>query len=215
MRAAEPQTVRPHESALMNLAFLGDALDHWKGSLFESLHGAGVLQNFAVDAMASDAEAWRPEDGALLARLLRVEQRQVIRHTASLLSREAYFAEIDHRGDLFLDPDTGVATGPVKEPERYVKPEEVKNLLATAPDRLLVVYQHVRAQRPSDRVDAVLASLRAQAGDFAWSSYESGTVAMLFLSRKEERACAVADHFRGLLGRHADGRIRARRKREV
>jgi len=38
----------------MNLRYLGDALDHWKGSLFESLQQANILHDFAVDAMASD-----------------------------------------------------------------------------------------------------------------------------------------------------------------
>jgi hypothetical protein len=34
----------------MNLTFLGDALDHWKGSIFESLQKGGILPDFAVDA---------------------------------------------------------------------------------------------------------------------------------------------------------------------
>src|SRR6266542_4206536 len=95
----------------MNLTFLGDALDHWKGSLFESLSRAGILRNFAVDPMASDLPAWRPEDFLLFAQLLRVDRSQIVEHQADLGDRSRYFAEITHSGDLFLDPDTGVATG--------------------------------------------------------------------------------------------------------
>lgn len=58
----------------MNLAFLGDALDHWKGSLFESLQKGGILQNFAVDPMASDLAAWTPEDFSLFSTLLRIDR---------------------------------------------------------------------------------------------------------------------------------------------
>jgi len=54
----------------LNLNFLGDALDHWKGSLFESLQEAQVLRDFAVDPMASDLGSWNSDDFLILARLL-------------------------------------------------------------------------------------------------------------------------------------------------
>ena len=46
----------------MNLDFLGDALDHWKGSLFQSLCAAQVLRDFTVDPMATDQESWKEAD---------------------------------------------------------------------------------------------------------------------------------------------------------
>ncbi len=127
----------------MQLTFLGDALDHWKGSLFESLQREGVLRQFAVEPMASELERWTPEDFALYAKLLRLLPEQVIRHTVSLgADRWAYFEEIrrQHSGDLFVDPDTGVATGSVKERQRYIMPKEIADLLRDAQDRLLVIY---------------------------------------------------------------------------
>jgi len=136
----------------LNLNFLGDALDHWKGSLFESLQEAQVLQDFAVDPMASDLGSWNSEDFLILARLLRITPAQIIRHQVSLRERARYFGEISHRGDLFLDPDTGVATRRVKDHCRYVNPPEIGVLLDASPDRLLAVYQHVRAQRVSERI---------------------------------------------------------------
>jgi hypothetical protein len=38
----------------LNLIYLGDALDHWKGSLFESLQQEKAVQGLAVDPMTSD-----------------------------------------------------------------------------------------------------------------------------------------------------------------
>lgn len=192
----------------MNLNFLGDALDHWKGSLFESLQEAQVLRDFAVDPMASDLGSWNSEDFLILARLLRITPAQIIQHQVSLQERARYFGEILHRGDLFLDPDTGVATRRVKDLPRYVNPQEIGVLLDASPDRLLAVYQHVRAQRVADRIDTVLTTLRNQIGEVSWCTYESPTVAMMFLTRAPARTTQVAEHFASLLGRHAAGRIR-------
>jgi hypothetical protein len=190
----------------MNLTFLGDALDHWKGSLFESMQKAEVLKNFAVDPMASDLPAWNEQDFDLFARLLRVRRSQVVPHQHSLVNRASYFKEITHSGDLFLDPDTGIATG--KRPtEKHIAPGEIRSLI-DASDRVVAVYQHVRAQRVCDRVDAVCGALRDHIPECHWCSYESGTVAMLFVSRNHKRLAAVSRHFSAVLGRHAAGRIR-------
>lgn len=192
----------------MNLAFLGDALDHWKGSLFESMRNAEIVQDLAIEPMASDLNAWTKSDFLLFAQLLRVQPKQILRHSKTLADREAYFAEIIHRGDLFVDPDTGVATGPVRQHKQYITPREVGHLLDAESGRLLAIYQHVRGQRVALRVDTVLDAICRVIGVFSWSSYESGTVAMLFLSRSESRAAKIAWHFEGFLGRHAEGRIR-------
>lgn len=194
----------------MNLAYLGDPLDHWKGALFESLQKGGVLKEFAVDPMASDLESWKPEDFTLLARLLKVRPDQIITHDSNLQDRTSYFAEISHHGDLFLDPDTGVATWQVTgvKVRQFVRPSEIKQLLDSQFHRLVMFYQHVRAQKVRDRVDAVLGALRHEAGEYSWCSYECPTVAMLFLARTPDRPASVRKHFANLLGRHATGRIR-------
>lgn len=54
----------------MNLEFLGDALDHWKGSLFQSLCAGQVLHDFAVNPMATDQESWKEADFEVHARLI-------------------------------------------------------------------------------------------------------------------------------------------------
>jgi hypothetical protein len=192
----------------VNLTYLGDALDHWKGSLLEFLQERHALRNFAVDAMASDLTSWTANDCEVFLRLMRITSSELIRHNASLENRAAYFREILHVGDLFLDPDTGFATGPVKDRRCYIFPSEVGGLLDVSDGRLLAIYQHVRAQRVTRRVDRVLEILRGSIGHFGWCSYESASVAMLFVSRAATRTLCVADCFKSLLGRHAAGRIR-------
>src|ERR1700694_3410929 len=176
----------------MNLSYLGDALDHWKGSLFEFLQARRLLHDFAVDPMASDLESWQEADYVLLADLLRVPRDRIIGHEHRLTTRSRYFAEILHKGDVFLDPDTGIATTRVSHPEKYVQPNEIWSLLLDGPTRLIAVYQHVRARRVATRVDEVLACVARSDGSGAWCSYESGTVAMLFLSLAEHRTHDVA-----------------------
>jgi hypothetical protein len=145
----------------MNLRYLGDALDHWKGSLFEYLQTANLLRELGVDAMAGDAEQWQPADWGLFATLLRVKDAQVVRHSRLLaVDRAGYFKEITHRGDLFLDPDTGIATGRVGDNSQYVFAAELHDLLGREPGRVVVVYQHIRAQRTRDRLERVVAALR-------------------------------------------------------
>lgn len=192
----------------MNLAYLGDALDHWKGSLFEFLVGERLLRDFAVDPMATDGDQWTPDDFALFARLLRIGEPQILRHKSSLAARSRYFAEIEHRGDLFLDPDTGIDTGGGSPVEKYLKPRELAALLESPKTRVVAVYQHVRAQKTRVRVDACLRVLIDVVGGAGWCSYESGTVAMLFLSHDAARTITIAEAFGRLLGRHAEGRVR-------
>jgi hypothetical protein len=192
----------------MNLRYLGDALDHWKGSPFERLQRARLLRSFAVDAMATDAEDWQSTDLALFADLLRIEQPQILRHKHLLeIDRRGYFSEITHEGDLFLDPDTGSATGKVGDASQYMFAKEVHGLLTGQPARVLAVYQHIRAQKTRDRLQRVISTVKLPDQPFTCCSYESGTVAMLFFSREDRRIGAIHRHFLDYLGRHAPGRI--------
>jgi hypothetical protein len=151
----------------LNVQYLGDALDHWKGSLFEHLQNANLLTDFHVDPMASDADLWEDEDRRLFAHLLRIRPLQIVPHAASLsTNRQAYLAEIAHTGDLFLDPDTGIATRRVSNYDKYVTPHELLKLLDPARQRLVVVYQHVRAKTVRARVAEVLTAIQAHDSDF-------------------------------------------------
>jgi hypothetical protein len=192
----------------MNLKYLGDALDHWKGSLFECLQCAEVLRDLAPDPMAADQDKWSDADFSLYARLLHIRQDQVIRHKESLLSRDSYFAEIVHQGDLFLDPDTGVATSRSTRTE-HIKPGEIAALLRSTPGRVVAIYQHIRAQKTSDRVENCLNAVAKEISTIRWCSYESPSVAMLFLCGDETRTSEIAAVFGRLLGVHAKRRVRS------
>ena len=171
----------------MNLNYLGDALDHWKGSLFEYLQSKGALRHFAVDPMATDRDPWDEADFSVLARFLRIKGDQIIKHKECLLhARDRYFREIAHGGDLFLDPDTGIATAGCKPIKKHVKPSELAVLLCSPSDRVVAVYQHVRGTT-CKRVDECLAATKNEIDAFGWCSYESPTVAMLFLCGNEAR----------------------------
>jgi hypothetical protein len=192
----------------MNLEYLGDALDHWKGSLFEYLQSEGVIRDLMVDPMATDGDQWTNEDFALYARLLRVRLEQVIRHQAPLADRASYFAEIREEGDLFLDPDTGIATGGSSPITKYVKAKEASNLLQLSGNRVVAIYQHVRAQKTCSRIDVCLSAIGSITADVGWCSYESPTVAMLFLCSDGSRTRDIGKALTRLLGRHGERRVR-------
>jgi hypothetical protein len=195
----------------MNLKYLGDALDHWKGSVFEILQKANLLQNLQIDAMASDATEWKESDYKLFSKLLRVQRQQIIRHSVYLdNARARYFFEIPRDGDLFLDPDTGFQTCRVNEKDqrKYLVPSELCALMEHNKNRIIMVYQHVRARPTRERVEQVLDVLRNIQPEFSCASYESGTVALLFFSRIDrDRVKAIANYFYDFLGNHAKKRI--------
>jgi hypothetical protein len=183
----------------MNLLYLGDALDHWKGSLFDGLQRAGLLNDFRVDALASDPDMWNEDHYKLYSQLLRIEPDQVVRHKEHLTNRDGYFREIPNRGDLFLDPDTGIATCEVKKKTQYLFPHEIHALLSADDKRVLVVYQHVRAQSVAGRVYNVMTALTQSPGPFWSCSYQSATVAMLFLSRSNGRIDKICAFYSDML----------------
>jgi len=158
--------------------------------------------------MASDAPAWELADSQLFARLLRIDERQLVSHHCDLCeNRLRYFAEIPPEGDLFLDPNTGIKTGNVKRLEQYLLPSELFQVLGSDKERVVVVYQHVRAKKVRERLEEVLEVVRKNNGRFSCTSYESGTVAFLFVSRSHNRIAKIRDCFLQFLGTHAKNRI--------
>ena len=76
----------------MKIQFLGDSLDYWKGSIFSRLQKGGILHDFAVDPMLTDAEDWYTADFRLYADLLQIRPDQVLRHKRNLgEDRDKYF----------------------------------------------------------------------------------------------------------------------------
>lgn len=189
----------------VNLAYLGDALDHWKGSLLGEVQQHRLLHDLTVDAMATDQPQWDDSDWQVYARLLRVHRRQVLIHQEDVRNPDAYFAECRTSGDIFLDPDIGVATGKVSPRWRYLQPPEVSQLISD--DNVVAVYQHGDRSLMGERVDVVVRAIRGSAPGLDCLSYQATSVAMLFLSRQPSRLDAIRRHFASLLGRHASRRV--------
>jgi hypothetical protein len=68
----------------MKLTYLGDAHDHWKGSVFQYLQEGEILRNFLVDSMATDASPWNTANSKLYAHLLRIEESHLVQHDRTL-----------------------------------------------------------------------------------------------------------------------------------
>jgi len=192
----------------MNLNYLGDSMDFWKGAVFVRLQEGGILEDFAVDPMLTDAKDWHTADFHLYADLLQIRPNQILRHKSTLSEyRKRYFDEIRHAGDLYVDPDTGIAPKHAGPAENYVRIGEIHKLLNSPSTRVLCVYQHVRAKKTRARVIELFAALRELNANIYSCSYESPNVAMLFLSLEQNRINQMKKYFRNYLGRHSDGRV--------
>jgi hypothetical protein len=123
----------------LNSDHLGDALDHWKGSLISLLVSKQLLRSVVVEPMITDPQQWSTEDIQTYKRLLRLE---VIFHAGSTFpggSREDYFNEVPKEGDIFIDPDIGIARG--RATKKHIKVPELIKLTGES-DRIVMVYQH-------------------------------------------------------------------------
>lgn len=173
----------------MNRKYLGDALDFWKGALLDHLVKNGALKNLLVDPMITDEKPWKPGgvETSLYAMLLRLDESQILLPGA-ILSRQraAHFADvINHSGDLFIDPDTGIQTGN-RNSKYHVNPGELYDLLISHSTRVVAVYQHIRG-KTRDRVIACVKRITEEVAGLHWCSYESATVAMLFFCHRHDR----------------------------
>jgi hypothetical protein len=190
----------------MNLQFLGDAFDYWKGSVFLRLQKEGVLNNFAVDPMLTDPGDWHTDDFRLYGNLLQIRSKQILHHKTELQGdRDKYWAEIMHTGDLFVDPDTGITSRDAGHAEKYIRIKEVRHLLDEKSSRILCIYQHIRAKKTRDRVRELTAAFTEF--KIYCCSYETPSVAMLFVSRKQSQIRHVNTYFNSYLGHHSDIRV--------
>jgi hypothetical protein len=193
----------------MNLQFLGDVFDHWKGSLIEELSRARLLRDLSVDPMATDESDWLPSDFVIYARLLGIAPQDVLRHEAGIaVNRASYMAEITHEGDLFLDPDTGITSGKRKPryPLKYLYPAELHHFISV-PQRVVAVFQHAGRQRTHQRLEILMHKIKSTGSEFACCSYESVHAAILFFSQDSRRIIHIRNHLTALLGDHAPKRV--------
>ncbi len=185
----------------MNTLYLGDALDFWKGALISHLLNNDVLKDLTVDPMITD-DKWESPAIVTYKALLRIEQTNVAVFELDMENREDHLSQVgQHHGDLFLDPDTGIATSSPKKQlvGQYVFPDELCSLLQAQKARVVAVYQHVRAQRTRDRGDTCIKTVEGKCPALSWCSYESGTVAMLFFCLDKNRISGIKNQLRQLV----------------
>ena len=150
--------------------------------------------------MITDELPWSENDIETYGRLLRLESSNQICHSQSTFSgkRNEYFALLPDTTDLFLDPDTGIATASARR--KHVKTSELGRLLANS-DRVLMVYQHSARGSFQDRLGEITDTVFRHIENVYCGTYACGQVAVFFLSlnrvRIEEICKALKEHLRG------------------
>ena len=190
----------------VNLNFLGDALDHWKGSLISILSSKWLIRNVVVEPMITDERPWSKHDLDTYRRLLRLESASQICHGQSTFSgkREEYFDEIPQEVDVFLDPDTGIATD--KGNRKHVKVSELGNLLAKS-DRVLMIYQHSARGSFCKWLLEIKKGVSYGIPGVHCTIYECGRVALFFISLSKARIHEIQNALKEYLKGTADKRV--------
>jgi hypothetical protein len=187
----------------MKLAHLGDALDHWKGSLIELIGG----KNMRVVPMLTDHDGWTERQIKAYARLLHVKPEDVRKRDIlfSSKTRHGYFCDLGEH-DLFLDPDTGIAPDE-KAKKEHIKLSEIADLIKESPPRMLLIYQH--SSRKKDGFGEKLKLLRSteRLKGCHIFAYDSGSVSMVVISQDCERAHEALARLKCWLGPIASTRI--------
>ena len=181
----------------MNIQHLGDAYDHWKGSVISILSSRKKIgSNLVVVPMLTDFQLWKAKDLRTYRRLLNLREESTICHehetfTNHQIGRHNYFAGIPNKCDLFLDPDTGISTGNHLT-EKHITINEISNLLNDGGnrDRVLMVYQH--STRSRDRFPKIGSMLRR----VPYYPFKCGQVAMFFISLSKNRIKAIKNTLR-------------------
>lgn len=199
----------------MNSKHLGDALDHWKGSLISLLVSKQLLGSVLVEPMITDPQEWPEEDIQTYKRLLGLEALgpEAISHAKSTFpggSRKDYFNEVPKDGDIFLDPDIGIAGDRAKK--EHIKVAEIIDLLKT--DRVVMVYQHSAHSNFTQWLLEIKNKLTADAADAGADSagsvhctvYECDQVAMFFISLNRNRI----DKIKAALQKYLRGKAQRR-----
>jgi len=190
----------------VNSQFLGDALDHWKGSIISLLLSKQLTQNIVAEPMITDLQPWQREDIDTYGRLVSRELLCPICHGGSTFSgrREDYFNEIPQYGDVFLDPDIGIALG--KATRKHVKITEIKKLLGQS-NRVVMVYQHSGHEDFHQRLLTIKNKISGAIPNVHCIVYQCGQVAMFFISSSDSRIAEIKNALQELLRGTARRRI--------
>jgi hypothetical protein len=92
-----------------------------------------MIRNLAVEPTITDPAIWQPEDIKTYRRLLNLDEGNTIYHETEAFTgpRKTCLDSIKQKeGDLFFDPDTGIATG--RASRKHIKISVLGALLSTA-----------------------------------------------------------------------------------
>jgi len=194
----------------MDLKHLGDALDHWKGSLIELLgeKNLGVVRNLQLVPMLTDQKPWTQQNLETYAKLLRRETNNIFRKdepfSHSKNAPDSYLRNLGEN-DLFFDRDTGIAPDQ-NATIKHVKPSEVAWILGEAPTRMRMIYQHKwQRNKMTDTPKRVL--LIEGLREFHGFAYNADAVAMVLIPCDQVRVAKASQRIRDWLGPIASGRI--------
>ena len=185
----------------MNSKHLGDALDHWKGSIIQRLESRGLLQDIAVIPMLTDG-SWNSKKVSAYSNLLNIGANKILQtgriFGGNKYDRDKYFKDISHAGDLFLDPDTGVSIS--KNDSEHITISEISKLLPIQNSRVILIYQQ-RGQREQfpPQIRRIVQKVRYEIEKLSSATYECGNVAMLFFSRDKGRTEQIAGYLKTIL----------------
>jgi hypothetical protein len=183
------------EKEKMNLKHLGDALDFWKGSLLGRLKCN--LNNVHILPMFTDN--WSPTNLDCYARLFRVDTPKILKENVlfSADARATYFDKIPNLGnddDLFVDPDIGIEP-PSGGTTKHIRFNDIEKLQQNGSKRVVLIYQHSCHEdkwiKPClDQVNKAIKNAPGLNGCHAFA-YWAGYVAMIFISRDQQRVCSL------------------------
>ena len=190
----------------MNTKYIGDAFDHWKGSMISLLAFDSLLRNVIVEPMITDQSPWNLDEKDTYRRLLRLQETDIVIHADSTFigDRNKYFDEIPKDGDVFLDPDTGIATG--KSSRQHVKISEIAELCDNS-DRIVMIYQHSARGDFHNRLQIISKRLLSEIPQITVMLYKCGFVALIFVSKEIKRMNKLHDFLRFYLKGAAGNRI--------
>lgn len=175
----------------MKREYLGDALDHWKGSLIFILRREGVINRIAVEPMLTDDGPWCQQDMQTYRRLLNLGENDELCHADTTfhdnyVNRQQYFDGVTEEYDLFLDPDVGISSRP--KGRKYITIGDIVYLLTggKSSGRVLMVYQHFPRRPFREWFPEIVEQINGEIQlPVPYCVYEGQQVAMLFISRAE------------------------------
>ena len=184
----------------MNSKHLGDAFDHWKGSIIQRLGTKGLLQDIAVIPMFTDGP-WNSEQISAYANLLSVNVGKIQQKNRIFMGnkddREKYFEDISYSGDLFLDPDIGISLS--KNDREHIIIPDIGTVLSAQNDRVILIYQHKGRDNFPEKIEKIVHGVSNRIKNLNSATYDCGNVAMIFFSHDNGRIEKLTGYLKDML----------------